>query len=62
MLIFSDERRPVQPPDQVHRRLYRPPQHLHRDRVLSPGKPAGEIPQAQQLAGGAATGDDWQAK
>lgn len=41
--LFSDERRSVQPSNQVHRSLHRPSQHLHRNRVLSQRKPAGNV-------------------
>ena len=41
--LFSDERRSVQPSNQVHRGLHRPSQHLHRDRVLSQRQPAGNV-------------------
>lgn len=39
--LFSDERRSVQPSNQVHRGLHWPSQHLHRNRVLSQRQPAG---------------------
>ncbi|XP_062487726.1 atrial natriuretic peptide receptor 1 isoform X3 [Pezoporus occidentalis] len=32
---------PKRAPHPLHRRLHRPPQHLHPDRVLPPGQPAG---------------------
>lgn len=41
--LFSDERRSVQPPHQVHRGLHRPAQHLHRNGVLPPRQPAGKV-------------------
>lgn len=44
--LFSDEGRSVQPSNQVHRGLHRPPQHLHRDGVLPQRQPAGNtVPQ-----------------
>lgn len=39
--LFSDERRSVQPSNQVHWGLHRPSQHLHRNGVLSQRQPAG---------------------
>lgn len=39
----SDERHSVQPSNQVHRRLHRSPQHLHRHRILPPRQPAGKL-------------------
>lgn len=41
--LFSDERRSVQPSNQVHRGLHWPSQHLHRNRVLSQRQPAGNV-------------------
>lgn len=39
----SDERHSVQPSNQVHRSLRRPPQHLHHHRILPPRQPAGNV-------------------
>lgn len=39
----SDEGHSVQPSHQVHRRLHRSPQHLHRHRILPPRQPAGKL-------------------
>lgn len=44
-----DERRSVQPPDQIHRRLHRSPQHLCRDRILSSRKSSGNVPHTRHV-------------
>lgn len=41
--LFSDERRSVQPSNQVHWSLHWPSQHLHRNGVLSQRQPAGNL-------------------
>lgn len=52
--FFSDARRPVQPPNQVHRRMHRPAQHLHCDGVLPQRQPTGETLSAQRWVAGTA--------